>query len=72
MPDFVKKRLIIIVGPTAVGKTKTAIQLAKIFERRKINCRKFNRLAAQRADSFGEWFGLFAGAGDEDALAAQW
>lgn len=31
MPDFVKKRLIIIVGPTAVGKTKTAIQLAKIF-----------------------------------------
>lgn len=31
MPDFVKKRLIVIVGPTAVGKTKLAIQLAKIF-----------------------------------------
>ncbi|MBX2943695.1 MAG: tRNA (adenosine(37)-N6)-dimethylallyltransferase MiaA [Cyclobacteriaceae bacterium] len=31
MSDFMKKRLIVIVGPTAVGKTKIAIQLAKIF-----------------------------------------
>jgi len=31
MSDFVQKRLIVIVGPTAVGKTGMAIQLAKFF-----------------------------------------
>lgn len=31
MSDFVQKRLIVIVGPTAVGKTGMAIQLAKTF-----------------------------------------
>ncbi|MEQ8363779.1 MAG: tRNA (adenosine(37)-N6)-dimethylallyltransferase MiaA [Cyclobacteriaceae bacterium] len=31
MADFVQKRLIVVVGPTAVGKTGIAIQLAKTF-----------------------------------------
>ncbi|MFZ1807842.1 MAG: tRNA (adenosine(37)-N6)-dimethylallyltransferase MiaA [Cyclobacteriaceae bacterium] len=31
MSDFVQNRLIVVVGPTAVGKTRMAIQLAKIF-----------------------------------------
>ncbi|MFQ5721157.1 MAG: isopentenyl transferase family protein, partial [Candidatus Aminicenantales bacterium] len=32
------KNLLIVLGPTSVGKSQTAIKLAKIFEGEIINC----------------------------------